>query len=60
MKDTVFALIRESLFPGKETVISDDINWEDVYKEMKAQAIAALPLHWLREHPLPDEAVYND
>ena len=53
-------LIRDSLFPDYEMKFPSNIEWQDVYVEMKAQTIAALPFRWLRDNPLPDRKLYAD
>ena len=48
---TIFQLIRASLFTD-ETV--DLMDWDAVFAEMKAQAIATLPGEWLKRHCASD------
>lgn len=66
LSNTVYQLIRESIEPGSTELGSvaagqniDDattnIDWNEVYAEMKAQAVDALPQKWLLGHTLPDE-----
>lgn len=54
-----FSLLRNSLFPVQEVIIPDDINWEEIYEEMKAQAVAALPMRWLKDHPFSNRDLYE-
>lgn len=59
--EAVSTLIRGSLFPDLHGMeFPADTDWQDVYKEMKAQAVVALPFRWLRDNPLPDRGLYNE
>ncbi len=60
-----YKLIRECLEPGSTELSSPDPNvngidsivWNEVYAEMQAHAIDAMPQKWLETHHLPDEAL---
>ena len=54
-----FSLLRNSLFSVQEVIIPDEINWEEIYEEMKAQAVAALPMRWLKDHPFSNRDLYE-
>ena len=41
-----------------EEITADE--WKEVYNELNAQAILALPLKWLQKHPLADENLYGE
>ena len=53
------SLLRNSLLPVQEVIIPDDINWEEIDEEMKAQAVAALPMRWLKDHPFSNRDLYE-
>lgn len=45
--DTMFELLKASLFQGDIAVPE---NWNDIFKEMKIQAVAGLSAVWLKKH----------
>ena len=68
-------LIRESLFPDGAAKVESaeagstsvgqaregirECDWQSLFQEMQAQAITALPYHFLQAHPLSDQALYK-
>ena len=55
-----FSLLRNSLFPAQEIIIPEEINWKEIYEEMEAQAVAALPMRWLKDHPFSNRDLYEN
>ena len=56
-RNCFFSLLRCSLFPGQENTFFTGIEWSEIFEEMKAQAVAALPMKWLLSYPLPDKVL---
>jgi hypothetical protein len=57
-RETVYNLIKYSLFE-EEFEPSESIAWQDIYREMKDQAIAGLVGNWLSPSIVGDEKVYT-
>ncbi len=58
----LFRLIEESVFPGRADGLSElpGADWEGVLREMRQQALAALPAEWLKRCGLPDRALCEE
>lgn len=59
----VFELIRQSLFPSGDSQSSDvfdDVNWEQIYTELKAHSVAALPCEYVIGKSLANEEIRKE
>ncbi len=57
MDERIFQILSASLFTDEDIEIKD---WYSVFIEMKYQSVAALPAVWLKKHPIPEAAVWNN
>ena len=57
----LFQLLKNSLFPDRFSgeIIIDESMVKNVYAEMKAQTIEALPEKWVKGHPIADNELNN-